>query len=173
MFANKKPSNSEIIKHLVQVLQNPASINLTVDNQGRVLIQQIIDNSSSTIILTAGSIEQACRNNKADLVIDGDTITCLDQDPDIKTKNRKQPPDILYIHTTQGIWKQNKVVGMKALGRSLVQLSTSLQSPSISLGSPIVLIVDAKQAHLQGVNFFLVHKQWCSPFIPSEFILND
>lgn len=92
-------------------------------------------------------------------------------------KEKKAPPDILYHGTAKKFMKSIMENGLSPQSRQYVHLSLDVETAK-NVGKrhddkPCILIVDAKEAWNEGINFYLGNeKVWLSDAIPSRYIKN-
>jgi len=163
----------QILQHVKKVILTPSVFNITVDENQSIDINDIVNHSP---LFTVQDVCDACNSsaNTFGLFVEGSRIS--HDRPIPKIKNRKQPPEILYFHTTSVVWdffKGRNGIGFKKKTQ-LIEVSASINPPSFPFGTPMTLIIDAKGAHDSGhVHFFEINQKWHCTFIPAEFILND
>ncbi|HHX37246.1 MAG TPA: RNA 2'-phosphotransferase, partial [Clostridiaceae bacterium] len=85
------------------------------------------------------------------------------------------PPDKLYHGTTHRAIAKIKQTGLKPMGRHYVHLSSDYET-AIQVGErrdprPIILTVDAKQAHADGFQFYpATDGTWNSDPLPARYL---
>lgn len=158
-------SNQEISKFLSFVLRHKTQeIQLNMDEQGWVLIQNLIDQAGriKKVELTYSQIQQVVANNdkqRFKLSEDGCYIRA-NQGHSIKVDlelTGKMPPDILYHGTAQRFLPAIQLQGLLPMSRQYVHL-TSDQSTALSAGrrygQPVLLSINAKAMHADAIEFF-------------------
>lgn len=109
--------------------------------------------------------------------IDNDRIRALygHSVPDKLVMARADPPDTLYHGTSPRAVKVIQQEGLKPMGRQYVHLSTDTDTAK-EVGKrkdrkPIILTINAKKAHEQGMRFYQGNeKVWLADQVPAIFI---
>lgn len=90
------------------------------------------------------------------------------------TVEQKTPPDILYHGTSQNVVNTILKDGIKKMSRIHVHLTDNIEIANkvgARHGKPVILIVDAKKAHENGVKFYISKNNvWLSDYIDSKYI---
>jgi putative RNA 2'-phosphotransferase len=85
-----------------------------------------------------------------------------------------EPPAELYLGTARDLAKSILRDGLKPRDRRYVHLSPSLEE-SLAVGrrrdpSPLLVVVDARRAHAEGVRFFAAGPLFLSEHVPAKFL---
>lgn len=85
------------------------------------------------------------------------------------------PPDILYHGTTKAFVKSIMSQGIQKGKRLYVHLSTTIDMAAkvgTRHGEPVVLAIDAKQMHEDGIKFFFSRNGvWLTEFVDAKYII--
>lgn len=93
------------------------------------------------------------------------------------SKELKRPPNVLYHGTARRFLQSIKKYGLLPQSRQYVHLSQDIETAQ-SVGKrhddkPCILVIDAKRAWKDGINFYLGNeKVWLADQIPSNYILD-
>jgi putative RNA 2'-phosphotransferase len=91
-------------------------------------------------------------------------------------KDRAEPPSQLFHGTDHAAWQAIKAEGIRPMGRQFVHLSVDVPTAKeVGLRKsrlPIVLVVDAQAAYLEGVPFFAGNEAvWLADSVPAKFVV--
>jgi putative RNA 2'-phosphotransferase len=172
----------KISKFLSLVLRHaPETIRVTMDKNGWVGIQELIDNANTykNLHLTTDIIKKVVETNDKQRFIlsddekriranQGHSITV-----DLELESRT-PPDVLYHGTAIRFLDSIRKDGIKSMGRQYVHLSRT-EEIAITVGrrhgEPVVLYIDAKTMHEEGYKFYLSeNKVWLVDKVPIKYI---
>jgi putative RNA 2'-phosphotransferase len=98
--------------------------------------------------------------------------------PEKLQKTEAVPPEILFHGTYPEAITQIRLQGLKPMNRQYVHLSTD-QETAQQVGqrktaAPIILRIDALQAHQNGVKFYVGNDiVWLADWVPPEFIARN
>jgi len=86
-----------------------------------------------------------------------------------------EPPELLYHGTSPEAAQVIQAEGLKPMSRQYVHLSADIDTAKEvgkrKAGDPIILIINAKKAHAQGVCFYQGNdKVWLADQVPAEFM---
>lgn len=85
------------------------------------------------------------------------------------------PPDMLYHGTTKAFVKSIMSQGIQKGKRLYVHLSTTVEMATkvgARYGEPVVLAIDAKRMHEDGIKFFLSRNGvWLTEFVDAQYII--
>ena len=94
----------------------------------------------------------------------------------MKIKKREQnPPDVLYHGTTLKSKENIETEGLQPRQRQYVHLSEDLKT-ALDVGKrreeePVILVINAQQAHTDGIKFYYGNeKVWLADYIPANYI---
>lgn len=160
----------------------PWEYELEMDGEGFVPIEQLLVALNETghydRPVTKEDLETIIRtSDKKRHEIVGDKIRAL-YGHSIPMRIKKEeitPPDILYHGTTHKAAKEIFSEGLKPMVRQYVHLSKDIET-AVSVGkrresNPVLLVVDAKKAHQDGVKFYEGNdKVILADFVPPEYI---
>lgn len=173
----------KISKFLSLVLRHkPEAIGLQLDKQGWADIEKLIDkaNQSGEITgLDASTILEVVRTSDKQrfaLSDDGKHIRA-NQGHSVAVDLQltpKQPPNILYHGTASHFLASIKAEGLKSGQRQHVHLSQNTETATQvgqRYGKPIVLTIDAKTMHQQGITFYQANNGvWLTHRVSPQFI---
>jgi len=162
---------------------NPDEFNLILDESGWVLVDELLTEikkkhskwdwiSEQTILdIQAESDKQRFEMNDSSIrAVYGHSL------PEQRiVLSASQPPDILYHGTTEQAAASIKKKGLQPMQRQYVHLSADKET-AIIVGkrrckNPIILVVDAKKAFEQGIEFYHANEKiWLADSIPSIYI---
>ncbi|RVU71144.1 MULTISPECIES: RNA 2'-phosphotransferase [Lactobacillus] len=95
--------------------------------------------------------------------------------PGIIKRQKATPPDVLYHGTAHRFLASIEKEGLLPMGRQYVHLSTDIAMAE-SVGKrrdqqPAILMVDAKQAHADGIDFYVGNDEvWLCDQMPSKYL---
>ena len=177
----------KISKFLSLILRHkPETIGLELDSEGWALLSDILEKTDYKL----HEIEQVVENNdKKRFTLEfphpnWGPMRCLTGariranqghsiDVDLKLE-AQTPPDVLYHGTVGKFLGLIMKDGLKKMSRQHVHLSADLETASkvgTRRGSPIILEVDAKQMHEDGLEFFISDNGvWLSDSVPAKYL---
>jgi putative RNA 2'-phosphotransferase len=172
---------AELSRFLSFVLRHkPDAICLTLDTQGWVSIDELIDKSTA-----AGTrlerddvlrIVETSEKKRFTLSEDGLRIRAAQGHSvavDLGLEPR-EPPAVLYHGTATRFLDRILAEGLTPQGRQQVHLSTdqeTAQHVGQRHGKPVVLQIDARRMHQEGFEFFLAENGvWLTQHIPAAFL---
>lgn len=90
-------------------------------------------------------------------------------------KEKKMPPDILYHGTARRFLRSIMENGLLPQNRQYVHLSQDVETAKMvgirHDNKPCILVVDAKRAWNEGVNFYIGNeKVWLADHVPAKYI---
>ena len=158
----------------------PETIGITIDEYGWANVKELIDginNSGKTINMDI--LEEIVRTdeknrysfNKDKTKIRANQGHSIPVNVELKEKT---PPDILYHGTATRFLENIKQQGIKSMSRLYVHLSKD-QETAFKVGDrhgkSVVLIIDAKRMHNDGIKFYLSENNvWLTKYIDSKYI---
>lgn len=158
----------------------PETIGITIDEYGWANVKELIDginNSGRTINMDI--LEEIVRTdeknrysfNKDKTKIRANQGHSIPVNVELKEKT---PPDILYHGTATRFLENIKQQGIKSMSRLYVHLSKD-QETAFKVGDrhgkSVVLIIDAKRIHNDGIKFYLSENNvWLTKYIDSKYI---
>jgi putative RNA 2'-phosphotransferase len=159
----------------------PEIIHLTMDSNGWVAIDELIHNAEqyANKLIDRETLEEIVRtNNKQRFIIDRETNRIrANQGHSITVDlglSPQTPPDELYHGTATCFLDFIMRQGIKKMSRQYVHLSSTAETAKTvgqRHGKSIVLCVDAKVMHENGVVFYLSeNKVWLVEYVPKEFM---
>lgn len=171
---------NKISKFLSYVLRHkPDSIGLQLDPYGWLLIDDIIVNSQTEIILSNEIIKKTVSSNKKKrftISNDGKYIRA-NQGHSIKVDLQlipQIPPDILYHGTATRFLDSILKEGLKAGQRQYVHLSSDIETAKevgSRYGKLVILTIDSKKMHQDGYQFFISDNHvWLTEQVNSKFL---
>jgi len=171
---------AKVSKFLSFVLRHePETIKLTLDANGWVSVEELIQKSRSQIELTPELIKQVVNtNDKKRFAFSSDQqFIRANQGHSIPVDlqlSPKEPPEILYHGTATRFLNSIQQEGLKPGQRRHVHLSSDLKTAYAvgkRYGKPVVLKLATGAMYQQGFDFFLSDNGvWLTTYIPTEFI---
>lgn len=162
-------------KKLVYALRhNPEQFGLKLDREGWTDLNTFL----SAMGISKEQLDYIIANqDKKRLEVQGDKVrVAYGHSLNSKIQQKEQvPPDTLYHGTTSFSAFLIRKEGLKPMNRQYVHLSTTPQTAAI-VGKrreqdPIILTIDAKRAHQDGVKFYYTNEDiWLADHIPPEYI---
>ena len=158
----------------------PDTIGITIDEYGWANVKELIDginNSGRTINMDIlEEIVWTDEKNRYSFNKDKTKIRA-NQGHSIPVNvelKEKTPPDILYHGTATRFLENIKQQGIKSMSRLYVHLSKD-QETAFKVGDrhgkSVVLIIDAKRMHNDGIKFYLSENNvWLTKYIDSKYI---
>lgn len=178
--------HNKISKFLSFVLRHkPDAIGLTLDGQGWVDIDELIENTNLTaqeFTLTRSLLQEVVKTNvKKRFIIsdDGQRIRAsqghsIDVDLQLKPV---EPPEFLYHGTATRFLDSILKEGLKPQQRQHVHLSRDIETATKvgqRYGKPIILAIKARLMVEQGFVFYLSENGvWLTDKVPIEFITQN
>lgn len=160
----------------------PAKYGLTPDSEGYVAVEDLLSalNKSGKYgrDVTVEDFEYIIsHSDKVRHEICGDRIRALygHSTPEKIVREPIIPPDVLYHGTTHSAVPQIMKTGLKSMKRQYVHLSKDIET-AVIVGkrrdhSPVILLVEAKKAHENGISFYMGNDSIIlSDPIPPEYI---
>lgn len=176
-------NNINISKKMAFCLRHhPEQYNLQLDNLGYVDIQDFV-NALNRVHefnpkLTKEKIQKIIKtSSKQRFELKNNQIRALYGHSFTKIINHQKakPPDILYHGTSKLAYQSIKLEGLLPMKRQFVHLSTNIKMAQ-SVGKrhdakPIILQINAKQAYLDGIKFYIGNNQvWLCHKLPTKYI---
>lgn len=171
-------SQSKFLSLLLR--HSPSRLNLTMDKNGWVEVQQIIDNSvGNKTEFTRGTIETiVATDSKQRYAFNSDkTMIRANQGHSLEVDVgllRKSPPEYLYHGTSIKSLEAIKKEGLKKMNRQYVHLSVDndmAKKVGSRHGTPVVLKINAVAMQKEGHSFFLSENSvWLTDNVPPEHI---
>lgn len=161
---------------------NPASLGLTLDAEGWVAVDVVLaalhKRRTEWRHLEVVDIEQMmAQSEKQRFELRGGKIRAFyGHSTPVKIQYQPQPPPAILFHgTTPQAAQIIHSQGLKPMGRQYVHLSaetaTARQVALRRTHNPVILVINASQAHRQGIVFYLGNDMvWLAEHIPPEFI---
>lgn len=161
---------------------NPASHGVIVDKDGWAEVNQMIfqirQRNPQFMAAHVGDIKRIIEtSDKKRFELKGSKIRAYYGHSKVNSGERKPvtPPDTLYQGTTPEAAEKITSDGIKKMSREYVHLSTDqATAKKVALrrtSSPILLEIDAKQAHADGVVFYLGNEDvWLTDYIAPEYV---
>lgn len=176
-----KDSTKQLSKLLSFILRHkPEHIGLQLDPQGWASVDELLNklNASGTLVDRPTLEEIVATNNKKRFAFnDNQTLIRASQGHSIGINLQLQPlqpPDTLYHGTAEIYLESIMAQGLKKQNRQHVHLSDNLSTAKAvgsRHGKPVILLVDAKQMHVEGHVFYLSDNGvWLTEEIPSGFL---
>ena len=160
----------------------PWEYELELDEEGFVPIEQLLSSLNETghyeRPLTADDLREMIKaGEKVRHEIVGDKIRALygHSVPMHIQKQEATPPDFLYHGTTHKALSKILESGLKPMSRQYVHLSVDVEIAT-TVGKrrddePVILIVDAKKAHEDGVKFYIGNdKVWLADQVGPQYL---
>lgn len=160
---------------------NPSALSLTMDENGWVDVQELVDKSKGNrteftkeilyeIVKTDNKSRYAYSKNG--LKIRANQGHSIDVDVELK---KTVPPSYLYHGTSISSLDSIKKTGLKKMNRQHVHLSIDeVVATNVGQrhGKPLVLTIEAKKMYNEKFDFFLsVNKVWLVDSVPVEYII--
>lgn len=170
----EKNKEKEISKRLSYVLRHkPDAIGIQLDEQGWTAIPLLIQKLN----ITRTELEYVVSNNaKQRFAISNNSIRA-NQGHSIKVNlglESKHPPMVLYHGTTNENYERIKLDGLLKMNRNHVHLSEDIDTArqvGSRHGKPIVLIIDCKEMHKEGIQFYIADNGvWLTEYVDPKFI---
>lgn len=176
-------SNTFISKKMSYCLRhNPQKYGLKLDEYGFVDLQEFLNAMNKMHHFQPKLTEMKVReiinsSDKQRFEIKNDKICALygHSIPQIIKRRKATPPDVLYHGTAHRFLASIQKEGLLPMGRQYVHLSTDVAMAE-SVGKrrdnhPVILIVNAKKAHEDGVEFFVGNDEvWLCDQMPSQYL---
>ena len=177
--------HTKISKFLSFVLRHqPDAIGLTLDENGWVNIDELIDKANQSkeanaLTLTPALIQEVvASNDKQRFAISEDGLMIrANQGHSVKVDLQlkpMEPPDILYHGTATRFLDDILKDGLKAQQRQHVHLSKDVETATKvgqRYGKPVILKTKARLMHEQGFVFYLSENGvWLTNNVPSQYI---
>lgn len=170
-----------ISKFLSYVLRHqPASIGLTLDDQGWVSVTELLRqaNAHGKQFTHADLLQVVAENDKQRFRLSDDGLMIrASQGHSLKVDlalTAQQPPEVLYHGTATRFLNAILVEGLKAKSRQQVHLSADKKTAfkvAMRHGKPVILQVATMAMHAQGFKFFLSDNGvWLIDYVPVEFL---
>ena len=172
----------ELSKEISYALRHaPWEYELEMDEEGWVPVEQLLDALHRTEkwsnICEADLNEMIEKSEKKrHELVDGKIRAFYGHSVSMKIlKEKKVPPDILYHGTARRFLQSIMENGLLPQGRQYVHLSQDVETAKI-VGNrhddkPCILIIDAKSAWNEGVNFYIGNeKVWLADYVPAKYI---
>lgn len=161
---------------------NPGKYGLKLDEYGFVDLQDFLNAMNKMHHFQPKLTEMKIReimqdSDKERFEIKNNKICALYGHSVLGIIKRKQavPPDILYHGTAHRFFPSIKKEGLLPMGRQYVHLSTDIAMAE-SVGKrrdnhPVILEIDAKQAHQDGIDFYVGNDEvWLCDKVPSKYL---
>lgn len=161
----------------------PEKFNLTLSKEGWVATSDLIESLKAfdkkwTGVTKEDLLQMDAQSGKKRFEIDGNRIRALYGHSTKETQITYEPitpPNILYHGTSNEAAELIKKEGLKPMGRQYVHLSDKIETATIvgkrKEKQPVLLIVDAKTAHEEGIKFFHGNDNtWLAEPIASKYI---
>lgn len=173
---------TETSKFLSYVLRHePQAIGLALDGEGWANLDVLIAAATRHgHRLDRALIEQVVSTNDKKRFAfspDGSCIRAVQghSTPDVSISfERSEPPPVLYHGTATRFLQSIRERGLLPGSRQYVHLSADMQTAVAvgrRYGTPVVLVIDAKALHAQGVSFFRAENGvWLVHQVPHHFI---
>lgn len=169
-----------ISRFLSLVLRHkPWTIGLDLDSHGWASVDELIEKAAPRRALTRELIEKVVHGNDKQrfaLSADGTRIRA-NQGHSIEIDiglEMQVPPDVLYHGTATRFLAAIKAEGLKRGKRHHVHLSPdadTARAVGARYGKPVVLRIDAKGMHEQGMAFFVsANGVWLTERVPASYI---
>jgi putative RNA 2'-phosphotransferase len=168
---------SKIVSHALR--HEPQSYNLNLDNQGWVLLSDlIIALNSKGIQVNEFDINKMIElsEKKRHQILNGKIRAYYGHSIENKIlKPPVEPPEFLYHGTIQNNLINILEKGLLPMGRQYVHLSIDRDTAGIvgsrKKGEIIILTIKAKEAFLNNIQFYKEKNEiWLSDSIPSQYI---
>ncbi len=170
-----------ISKFMSLVLRHkPEEIGLQLDDQGWAKVEDLISklgNKGTRVDFGMINIVVETNDKKRFTFNDDKTLIRASQGHSIDVElnlPEAVPPDILYHGTTVKYLDSILKAGLQKQNRQHVHLSVTIETANAvgsRHGSPMILIVDAKQMHEAGFKFYLsANKVWLTDAVPVQYI---
>lgn len=167
-------------KFLSYILRHcPEYIDLQINNEGWVLISELIDKAPPDTLLSQDSIQEvveSCDKQRFKISEDGLKIRA-NQGHSIKVDLKlipSPPPTELFHGTATRFLDLIKKEGLKPGQRQHVHLSTDpdiAKSAGQRYGNPVILSINSAEMFKQGFSFYLSENNvWLIKHIPSDYI---
>lgn len=176
----------QLSKTLSYVLRhNPASHGIIIDKEGWVDINQLIfqirQRNPQFMAAHIGHIKEIIqKSDKKRFELKGNKIRAYYGHSASQAVEKKPavPPSILYQGTTPEAKDKILLEGLKPMTRQFVHLSTDQKTAHrVALRrtkTPVILIIDAKAACLNGMRFYLGNEDvWLAEYIDPKYITID
>lgn len=181
MFSKKK--EMKLSKFLSKILRHsPEQFGIILDKEGYVKIEKLIKQINSQpnwdgvledhIIQVVNNCPKQRYEIKKDLIRAryGHSTKKIDYE-------KREPPEILYHGTNEGVVGQILKEGIKPMDRRFVHLSDTTNFATLAgkrKGELVLLEVEAKKAFKEGIEFHYAEGEvWLCEYVPVEFIRRD
>lgn len=165
-------------KYLSLLLRHqPELANLTVDQNGWVMVSQLLKNTNFTlselkeIVKTDNKNRYSFNNNCYDKIRanQGHSFQC---NPDLK---ETIPPSILYHGTGNKSIDLIYKSGIQKMSRMYVHLSQDIET-ALRVGSrhgtPVIFVINAEQMYKDGYKFYLsANNVWLTDFVDVKYFI--
>ncbi|MBK7988191.1 MAG: RNA 2'-phosphotransferase [Ignavibacteria bacterium] len=171
---------SKIVSHALR--HEPQSYNLNLDNQGWVLISDlVIALNSKGIQVDEFGINKMVElsEKKRHQILNGKIKAYYGHSVENKiSKYPAEPPEFLYHGTVKNSLKNILEKGLLPIERQYVHLSIDRITAEIvgrrRKGDLVILTIKAKEAFLNNVQFYKEENDiWLSDLIPSKYIVES
>jgi len=170
-----------ISKSISKTLRHkPERIGITLDTQGWVSVQQMLEAyADAGTIITRETLDYVVKQNdkqRFEFNEDGTRIRArqghsiavdLGYEPAV-------PPDVLYHGTATRHLESIREKGLLKMNRQHVHMSTNQQTMlavAMRHGKPVLLLIDAKQMHADGHQFYVTGNQvWLTDHVPARYL---
>lgn len=172
---------SKTISHALR--HEPWLYELELDDEGWASLDQLIaalrERGGSWATVDRAQIEAAIGDSDKDRhELVGDRIRALygHSIPGKLARTPATPPDVLLHGTAPDVAEEIVRTGLKPMSRQYVHLSVDIEM-ALAVGNrkhprPVILRVDAKRAHAEGVSFYRGNERvWLADFVPSDFLV--
>lgn len=173
---------SELSKEISYALRHaPAKYGLTLDEQGWVSVEDLIDalrkREGYSALILQDIVDMICDSEKKRHEIAGNRIRALyghSTEKKIK-KTAVEPPEVLYHGTAHSFLQKIFIQGLISKGRQYVHFSQDRET-AITVGKrrdadPVVLTIDAMAAWKDGIKFYHGNEMiWLADNIPPMYI---
>ncbi len=178
-----KNTETKFSKLLSLILRHkPEEIGLTLDGEGWADVNELLERLRKTgKSRTKDDLRQVVANNDKKRFSFNEDETKIRANQGHTLKNidvgleATEPPEFLYHGTAERNLKSIVEEGIQKMKRQHVHLSKDKGTASAvggRHGKPIVLTINAKQMHEEGVVFFLSeNKVWLTDFVAAKYIL--
>ena len=177
--------NNSISRYIVTLLRHrPEQINLTMDKQGWVLVDELLEKlkTHDNLEITIPEIQYMVKvNSKKRFALkleddkfyiranQGHSIRSLEMD-----YKPVVPPDVLYHGTGQKSVKSILASGIVSRSRQYVHLSNDVETAinvGVRHGKPRIFFVNTKQMHEDGIKFYCSENGvWLTEFVDAKYL---
>lgn len=171
---------SQLVSHALR--HEPWLYELELDDDGWVLVEALLaaiqeQGPRWVQVDRAALIEMIASSTKRRHEIDGERVRALygHSVPGRVAKIEADPPAVLFHGTSLQAWQQIQRSGLRPMGRQFVHLSvdaeTAEQVGARKSANPMILTVDAVQAHRAGTRFWDGNGAvWLADYLAPEFL---